>query len=129
MKRRINESDRTGPQAAKQFNDRDGGSRRAHPKGCFREKLADYSSENTLLRRQPREDQGPGGTGVCSDWCAICFRRRRSEGNNFGISVGIRNAALQNFGFWLTTASKAGRRCWTTGIIACERSNAARKIQ
>src|SRR5882762_2794773 len=120
MKRGINESDRTGPQGAKQFNDRDCGHRRAHSNGFFWEELADYSSENTLLRRQTREDQQLAGTAVCSDWCAICFRPQRSQGKNFEVKGGIKNQAFRNFGFWVTTASKAGRRCWTTGIIAAK---------
>jgi hypothetical protein len=78
---------------------------------------------------QFREDQRLARTAVCSDWCAICFRTKRSEGKNFEIKGGIKNQAFRNFGFWLTTASKVGRRCWTTGIIACERSNEGRKIQ
>src|SRR5882762_9625644 len=92
-------------------------------RGCFREKLADYSSENTLLRLAVPRNQRLAGSAGCSDWCAICFRRQRSEGNNFEIKGGIKNPTFRNFGFWLTTTSKVGRRCWTTGIIASERSN------
>ena len=127
MKRRINESDRTGPQATKQFNDRDCGHRRARSNGFFWEKLADYSSENTSLRPAVPRGQPLAGSVACSDWCAICFRTQRSEGKNFEAKGGMKNQASRNFGFWLTTTSKVGGRCWMTGIIACERSNEGRK--
>ena len=73
----------------------------------------DYSSENTLLRRQSREDQRLAGNAVYSDQCAICFRPQRSEGNNFKMSAGIKIQPLQNFGFLLTTPPKVGRLQFT----------------
>src|SRR5437899_6570350 len=115
MKRRINESDRTGPQATKQFNDRDCGRRRAHPNGCLWEKLGDYSFENTSLRPAVPRGQPLAGSVAYGDWCAICFRPQRSQGKNFEAKGGMKNQASRNFGFWLTTTSKVGRRCWTMG--------------
>src|SRR6266481_7229469 len=52
------------------------------------------------LGRQSSEDQRLAGTAACSDWCAICFRPERSEGNNFEIESRDRNRAFRNFGFW-----------------------------
>jgi hypothetical protein len=64
------------------------------------------------LGGESSEDQRLTGTAACSDWCAICFRPERSEGNNFEVSGGMKKYSDSEFRFLIDNTSEGGADYW-----------------
>jgi len=64
------------------------------------------------LGGESSEGQRLAGTAACSDWCAICFRPERSEGNNFEVRGGPKKYSDSKFRVLIDNTSEGGADYW-----------------